>query len=354
MPENRRIAMAMSGGVDSSVAAALLVEQGEDVFGIMLRLWSSPDRTNRCCSPSDMAAARQIAANLDIPFYALDAQAPFKEAVVDFFLDGYAQGLTPNPCIECNRTIRWTFLLQQALAMGATHLATGHYARIRSHQKQWSLLRAEDPQKDQSYVLSMLGQNQLEHALFPLGNLTKPEVRQHGRRLGLAVADRSDSQDLCFVGNGNYRDFLDEHRIAAPQSGSIIDLDGTQIGVHQGLSAYTIGQRKGIGITRPYPLYVIQKDVSSNTLTVGPQSALGRSHFFVKRLNWVSGQPPVRPIKVLVRTRYKAREVIALVSPLSPDEAEVHLQNPIPDVTPGQSAVFYQNEICLGGGIIQP
>jgi tRNA-uridine 2-sulfurtransferase len=354
MKETRRIAVAMSGGVDSSAAAALLVEQGEDVFGIMLRLWSSPNRTNRCCSPSDMAAARSIAADLDIPFYAVDAQQPFKETVVDFFLDGYAQGNTPNPCIECNRTIRWEFLLNHALSLGATHLATGHYVRIGEKDGRYSILRGVDPAKDQSYVLSVLGQEQLQHAVFPLGKYTKTEVREHARRLKLHVAERSDSQDLCFVGGGDYRDFISENRIERPEPGEIVDTDGNIIGQHQGLDRYTIGQRKGIGISQAKPLYVLKKLITSNQLVVGTKSSLGRSRFVVNQVNWVSGTAPDNSLEAQVHTRYKSKETSATIKIMANQRAQVELHTAVNDITPGQSAVFYQGEVCLGGGIIQP
>jgi tRNA-specific 2-thiouridylase len=350
-----RVAVAMSGGVDSSVAAALLVEQGQEVFGIMLRLWSqSPAHTNRCCSPADMARARAVAAKLDIPFYVLDVQDLFKRQVVDFFIDGYAQGFTPNPCMECNRHIRWDFLLNQALAYGATHLATGHYARVRATSSGYQLLRAEDNHKDQSYVLSIMGQAQLGHAIFPLGDYTKPQVRQLAQDFNLESADKPDSQDLCFIGDMDYRTFLQAQGQFEHPGGPIVDVDGSELGVHSGLANYTIGQRKGIGLSAPRPLYVIEKDLSRNRLIVGPRTALGRDRFEVSNVNWVSGVAPEQPVEVAVRVRYKAREVAGLVTPLDRANASVVLAEDLPDVTPGQSAVFYQGDVCLGGGVIRP
>ncbi|MGA9533001.1 MAG: tRNA 2-thiouridine(34) synthase MnmA [Anaerolineales bacterium] len=353
MTGGRRIAVAMSGGVDSSVAAALLANAGEDVIGIMLRLWSGgPSGTNRCCSPDDMARARSIAGQLGIPFYAIDVQDRFKSDVVDFFVDGYTHGVTPNPCMECNRSIRWDFLLDHALALGATHMATGHYARVRQQNGTYQLLRAVDRSKDQSYVLSVMGQPQLAHAVFPLGDLTKVEVRQHARELELPVADRSDSQDLCFAGSGDYRTLLQHMNVKLPPPGSISNLAGDVIGTHDGLAFYTIGQRKGIGISAPHPLYVIEKDIENNRLVVGPREALGRSTFLVDRVNWVE-DPPTAPLDVKVRVRYQAAETGARVTPQDGPSAQVNLAEPIPDVTPGQAAVFYQGERCLGGGLIR-
>jgi tRNA-specific 2-thiouridylase len=352
----QRVAVAMSGGVDSSVAAALLVEQGVECFGLMLRLWSGgPGGSNRCCSPADMAAARSIAAQLDIPFYVIDARQLFKNQVVDFFIDGYAAGGTPNPCIECNRHIRWTFLYERALAMGATHLATGHYARVRHDAGgRFALLRARDQGKDQSYVLSVLDQERLAHAMFPLGDLTKTEVRQHARRLGLPVAERVESQDLCFAGGADYRDFLGRIGALLPPPGPIVDMQGTVRGEHPGLAGFTIGQRKGLGISSSEALYVIDKDVERNRLIVGPRQALGRSVFEIVQVNWIDGIPPAAPLQAQVRVRYKAREVAAAIIPASAGCARVELAQPLPDVTPGQSAVFYRQDRCLGGGIIQP
>jgi tRNA-specific 2-thiouridylase len=348
------VAIAMSGGVDSSTAAALLVEQGYDVFGVMLRLWSAPDQSNRCCSPEDMALARRIAAQLDIPFYALDVQDRFKQAVVDPFLDDYLAGNTPNPCLNCNRTIRWGFLHDKAVAMGAAFLATGHYARLTRTNAGVKLLRSLDRSKDQSYVLGLLPQEKLARSLFPLGELTKEEVRTEAKRFNLPVADRPDSQDLCFVGGTDYREFLGQQRgDQLPGPGEIVNQNGLSLGQHDGIAFYTIGQRRGLGISSPEPLYVQEKDANTNTLTVGPRQALGRTRFHVGQVNWVSGSVPEAPIQVDVRVRYKAQEVPGQIRALSSEEAEVELARPVPDVTPGQAAVFYSGEECLGGGIIR-
>lgn len=354
MSAGRRIAVAMSGGVDSSVAAGLLAEREERIFGLMLRLWSGgPSGTNRCCSPEDMARARQIAGQLGFPFYAIDVQAKFKAQVVDFFSDGYARGVTPNPCVECNRHIRWDFLLKKALELGATHLATGHYARVQLTNGHHHLLRATDAQKDQSYVLSVMGQEELSRAVFPLGHLTKAEVRSHAKRLSLPVADRADSQDLCFIAGGDYRQFLEHQGVQLPPPGPIIDREGQVLGEHDGLAFYTIGQRKGIGISAPHPLYVLEKDIDRNRLVVGPREELGRRHFAVHGLNWV-GSAPATPLDASVQVRYRAPEVQGRITPLEEDVATVELEADLPDITPGQTAVFYHGEHCLGGGIIQP
>lgn len=346
--------MAMSGGVDSSVAAALLAEQAHGVFGVMMRLWVEPGGSNRCCSPQDVAAARRVAAHLGIPFYVLDMQAPFREHVVEGFLRGYAQGLTPNPCIECNRMIRWTLLLREALALGADQMATGHYARLQPNGNELLLLRGADPAKDQSYVLSVLDQAQLQRAVFPLGTMTKAQVRAEARRRKLPVAERSESQDLCFLGGGDYREFLIRHQPGNGLPGPIVNTEGRPVGTHSGLANYTIGQRKGIGVSAPQPLYVVHKDPESRTLTVGPRSELGRMAFEISPVHWIAGRPPSEGSPLEVQVRYRAPQVECHVSPLADGGARVDLARPLPDVTPGQSAVFYSGEVCLGSGVITP
>lgn len=352
MSLSSRIAVAMSGGVDSSVAAALLAEQGHDVFGVMIRLWVEPGGSNRCCSPQDVAAARRVAALLEIPFYVLDMQRPFRENVVEPFLRGYAQGLTPNPCIECNRLVRWTLLLGEALALGADQMATGHYARVHPEADELLLLRGTDPEKDQSYVLSVLSQDQLRRAVFPLGGMTKAGVREEARRRKLPVAERTESQDLCFLGGGDYRDFLTRHLGEDDQEGPIVDPEGRRLGTHSGLAHYTIGQRKGIGISAPKPLYVLDKDVGARTLIVGPRSALGRTSFETSPIHWIAGRPPSRDAELEVQVRYRGPRVGCRVSPSWQDGSRIALSLPLPDVTPGQSAVFYFGEVCLGTGVI--
>lgn len=347
----------MSGGVDSSVAAAILVEKGYQVIGMMLRLWSEPGRqdSNRCCTPDAMAMARRVSAQLDIPFYAINAQEPFRTNVVQYFLDGYAQGVTPNPCLVCNRTIRWEFLLNHALALGAGFMATGHYARIdRSENGTIQLLRAIDRQKDQSYVLHVLDQDRLSHALFPLGDYTKTQVRELAHRYQLPVADRSESQDLCFLAGDDYREFLMRHNPQVYNPGPILTLDGEALGEHRGLAFYTIGQRKGLGISHHQPLYVLEKDTNRNALIVDTRGRLDRTECIAGQINWVSGDPLSHPMEVNVKVRYQARDVRAVITPFGDKKVHVNFLEPARDISPGQAAVFYNADVCLGGGIIQP
>ncbi len=355
MKINKRIAIAMSGGVDSSVAAALLLRQGCEVIGMMLRLWSEPGtKGNLCCTPDAMELAQRVAAQLDIPFYAVDARDAFYETVVQGFISGYAHGVTPNPCLLCNRHIRWGFLLERALTLGADFMATGHYARRReTGDGRLELLRAADPHKDQSYVLHILDQTQLSHSLFPLGEYTKPQVREMARDFGLPVAERPDSQDLCFVGDGDYHDFLRRHAPHTVNPGTILTRDGRELGQHQGLAFYTIGQRKGLGIASPCPLYVLEKDIVRNILIVGRKEEMGNDELTAGEVNWISGEPPTEPIRVQVKIRYKSREAWGRVTPLAGGRAHIKFEEPLLDITPGQAAVFYEGEVCLGGGIIE-
>jgi tRNA-specific 2-thiouridylase len=346
----------MSGGVDSSVAAALLKEQGYEVVGMMLRLWSEAGRedTNRCCTPDAMAQARRVAAKLDIPFYVVDAKEVFRDVVVKYFLEGYASGVTPNPCLACNRTIRWEFLLEHALALGADLMATGHYARRRtSEDGRHELLRAVDDWKDQSYVLHVLTQQKLARALFPVGDYSKSEIRSKAESLGLPTAKRPDSQDLCFLAGDDYRSFLQRNAPEMLRPGEIVARDGRVLGRHTGLPDYTIGQRKGLGLASPMPLYVLAKDPVSNTLVVGTAEELGSRELLASEVNWTSGIVPEGRFPAEVKSRYTARLAPAEVIPLDDGaRLKVRFDAPQRDLTPGQAAVVYDGERVVGGGII--
>jgi tRNA-specific 2-thiouridylase len=359
----KRVVVAMSGGVDSSVAAALMVQAGYEVIGIMMRLWAEDGEGahgyNRCCTPDQMTDAARVARKLGIPFYVLDTQAVFRRQIVQFFVEQYGRGVTPNPCLECNRHIRFEWLLNHALSLDADYLATGHYARIRqAPDGAYQLLKGLDERKDQSYVLSVLGQAQLARVLFPIGELHKARVREIAAALGLDVASKGESQDLCFLADGDYRRFLREHSPAMlgaqiSREGEIRTRDGRVLGKHTGLPNYTIGQRKGLGIASAEPLYVIALDVANNALIVGSQAELGCAQLTAARVNWISGAPPATPIRAEVKVRYKAQPMPALVTPLPNGRAQVILDAPVRGITPGQGAVFYQGELCLGGGIIE-
>jgi tRNA-uridine 2-sulfurtransferase len=351
-----KVVVAMSGGVDSSVAAILLKQQGYEVAGMMLRLWSEPGKedTNRCCTPDSMMLAKRVAARLDIPFYVIDAKEIFRKTVVDYFLAGYSSGVTPNPCLMCNRQIRWEFLLDHALALGADFMATGHYVRTnKDHEGRIRLLRAVDPLKDQSYILHVLTQDKLAKALFPVGDYPKSEIRKIAAEHNLPVAARHDSQDLCFLAGEDYRDFLKRNSPEMLVNGNIVNKAGQVIGQHTGLPNYTIGQRKGLGISSPAPLFVISKDSNSNTLVVGKAEELGTRELLATGVNWTSITPYPSPFHAQIKCRYTAREVPAEVFPMEGGEkVRIIFETLQRDITPGQAAVFYNEDVVLGGGII--
>jgi tRNA-specific 2-thiouridylase len=367
-----RVVVGMSGGVDSSVAAALLIEQGYDVVGIMLRLWSEPSPAdddgvelvaeNKCCSIESMADARRVAGKLGIPFYVINVEEPFQRTIVDYFYDEYVAGRTPNPCLRCNRQIRFTLLLERARALGADYLATGHYVRVDDDPVTGlrRLRRGVDDSKDQSYVLHVLSQAQLRHALFPLGDYTKPQVRQMAAERGLPVAGKAESQELCFVANNDYRGFVRRYAEAtgrqAPAPGPIYDSAGRTLGKHEGLAFYTVGQRKGLGLTAREPLHVLQLDAARNALVVGPAVSLERDTLRVGGVTYTSGSEPREPFAARIQVRYKAAAVPGRVTPLADGGAEIRLEQPQRAITPGQAAVCYDAETgdtVLGGGLIE-
>ena len=340
-----RVVVAMSGGVDSSVAAALMVRAGYDVVGMMMRLWTDDAlggaEHNRCCTPEQMSDARRIADKLAIPFYVLDTKVIFR--------DGY----TPNPCLECKRQIRFDWLLNNALALDADYLATGHYARIsRDADGGWTLRRGLDAEKDQSYVLSVMGQSQLARTKFPVGEYHKHEVRALADELGLNVAGKKDSQDLCFLGNSDYRDFLRLHAPDVMAPGPIVNASGELLGEHRGLANYTIGQRKGLGLSANVPLYVLAMNPYKNALVVGPRDQLGRDRLIAESVNWVSGAPPAPKFRARVKIRYRAQPQPASIEVGGSQTFSVKFDQPQRDITPGQAAVIYQGDNCLGGGVI--
>lgn len=356
-PGDTRVVVAMSGGVDSSVAAALMVEAGYDVVGMMMRLWTDDAlggaEHNRCCTPEQMSDARRIADKLGIPFYVLDTKDIFRSTVVQYFIDQHRDGYTPNPCLECNRHIRFDWLLNNALALDADYLATGHYARItRNADGGWRLRRGLDADKDQSYVLSVMGQSQLARTKFPVGEYHKHEVRALAGELGLNVAGKKDSQDLCFLGNGDYRDFLRLHAPDVMAPGPIVNVKGEQLGEHRGLANYTIGQRKGLGISSNAPLYVLAMNPYKNALVVGARDQLGRDRLIAESVNWVSGAPPANNFRADVKIRYRARAQPASIEVGDSHTFSVKFDQPQRDITPGQAAVIYQGDSCLGGGVI--
>jgi tRNA-uridine 2-sulfurtransferase len=346
-----RVVVAMSGGVDSSAAAVLMQEAGHEVLGITLRVWSYGDaaRCGSCCSPEDIDDARAVADTLGIPFYVADAEELFRERVVQPFVDGYLQGRTPIPCVACNEDVKFGFLLRRARALGAK-LATGHYARIGNEGGRLSLLRAKDAAKDQSYFLFTLGQEALADVLFPVGGLSKAEVRAVAERRGLPVSHKPESMEICFVPDGDYAGFVE--KVAGPQPhGEVVNALGQTLGQHAGIHRFTVGQRKGLGVSASEALYVERIDASSREVVVGPASALCRERFTVLRPAWVDTCPsPEETVQVRIRHRHPGAP--ARVSPLDAGRLSVELLEPLRAVTPGQAAVFYRDAQVLGGGWI--
>lgn len=349
-----KVVMALSGGVDSSVAAALLKQSGYQLIGVTMRLWSESgcEQENRCCTPETRQIAGQLAKKIDIPFEILDAEEVFYEQVVQSFLESYLHGFTPNPCIGCNRQIKWAFLLAYASKIGAKYVATGHYARVIQNQNGLAeLWQGVDPSKDQSYVLSMLTQAELSKTLFPLGNLDKKQVRLMAHTFDLPAADQPESQDLCFLGNKDYRDFIKHHAPQAVQPGLIINQHHKVLGEHQGLAFYTIGQRKGLP-PASQALYVLEKRLEENILVVGFEDELGKTALSTSPVNWIAGTSPTEPFEAQVKIRFKAEAAPALVSPCPDGSVHVKFQYPLRDITLGQVAVIYAGEKVLGGGTI--
>lgn len=352
--------MAMSGGVDSAVAAALLVEQGYEVLGVTMQIWPElPDdilikeEHTGCCSLAAVEDARRVADAIGITYYVLNFKAAFEHRVIDYFVAEYARGRTPNPCIACNRYIKFDALMDKARQLECDKIATGHYARVaRSPAGRWLLLRPADRAKDQTYVLYNLTQQQLAHTLFPLGGLTKPEVRERARRLGFVVHDKPDSQEICFVPTGNYTDFLRERIPAAMRPGPIYSTDGRLLGQHKGLPRYTIGQRRGLGLAAPEPLYVVHIDPARNALVVGARSEAYQSRLVADDLNWIACAEPDRALRIEAQIRATTAAAPACLEPLAGGRAAVTFDEPQHAVTPGQAVVFYQGEVVLGGGTI--
>ncbi len=345
------VAVAMSGGVDSSVAAALLVQRGFRVIGLTMKLfcYGDGDHARSCCSLDSVAAARQAAQALGIPHYVVDCQREFSRQVVDRFVSEYAAGRTPNPCVACNRMIKFGLLLDKARGLGCRYLATGHYARIVKRRGMPVLARGIDARKDQSYFLWPLSRGTLAQVLFPLGGLSKQEVRAQARSLGLISAERPESQEICFVQHGSYADFLEQRVTPAP--GDIVDRDGNALGKHKGIIRYTVGQREGLGIALGRPQYVLRIDAQRNRIVVGDDHLLRSSDCAVSGVNWILPRPQ-RAVGALVKIRHQHKGAAAMVKPLPGDRAVIAFAEPQRAVTPGQSAVFYQGDLVLGGGNI--
>jgi tRNA-specific 2-thiouridylase len=374
--KRQRVVCGMSGGVDSSATAALLIEQGYDVIGITLKLWPQ-DCVNRaedkCCGPQAVTDARAVCHKLDIPYYLIDEAAEFQKHVIQYFADEYKAGRTPNPCVMCNQNLKFGRLIDRADQLGAEFIATGHFARVEfspdtngradllvspdAQQRvptkgRYLLKRGRDLKKDQSYFLFSLRQDQLARAIFPLGEKTKSDTRDVARHCNLKTADKEESMEICFVPDNNYGGFLQQANLAQKHRGEIMDVHGHVLGQHDGIAFYTIGQRKGLGITTRKPVYVVELDAENNRVVVGDDSALDRDEFTATNCNWHPFDKLTAPIEVTAKIRYNHPGTPATVTPLGTDSVRVKLHTPQRAITPGQAAVFYQDDLVVGGGWI--
>jgi tRNA-specific 2-thiouridylase len=378
--KRQRVVCGMSGGVDSSATAALLLEQGYEVIGITLKLWPQ-DCVNRaddkCCGPQAVTDARSVCDKLDIPYYLIDEAAEFQKHVIQYFADEYKAGRTPNPCVMCNQNLKFGRLIDRADQLGAQYIATGHFARVErafpgsadvssaSSQEnggrrgasaprlgRYLLKRGRDLRKDQSYFLFSLRQDQLARAIFPLGEMTKSDTREVARHCQLKTADKEESMEICFVPDNNYGGFLQSANLVQKHRGEIVDLHGHVLGNHDGIEFYTIGQRKGLGITTPKPVYVVELDAENNRVVVGDESALDRDEFIASNCNWHPFDKLTGPIEVTTKIRYNHPGTSATVTPTVNGSVKVKLHTPQRAITPGQAAVFYQDDLVVGGGWI--
>ena len=352
----KRVVVAMSGGVDSSVAAALLAEQGHDVIGLSMQLYDQrgTESFGTCCTLEDLHDARRVAAAIGIPHYVLNFERQFQDSVISNFVREYASGRTPLPCAHCNSDLKFSTLLDRARALGAERVATGHYARVEeAADGRWLLKRSADRDKDQSYFLFSLTQDQLARALFPVGELRKPEVRAQARRLGLNVADKPDSQEICFVPDGDYASFVARKRPDLAQDGAIVDQAGRTLGHHSGVHRYTVGQRKGLGVSAPSPVYVLKLDAAAATVTVGPKEALQRTSLTALDVNWIAGTPPGTWLAASAQIRHRHAPGSGRARSLPGARAEFVFDEAQTAIAPGQAVVFYDGDVVLGGGWIE-
>lgn len=356
----KSVMLGMSGGVDSSVAAAILLEKGYDVIGVTMQIWPKIAEEVKlteegCCSLSAVDDARRVADILGISYYVLNFKEVFEDKVINYFVDEYLKGKTPNPCIACNRHVKFESLLNKAISMGIDYVATGHYAIIEYDEtkKRYLLKKSITHAKDQTYALYNLTQEQLSRVLMPIGDYSKEIVRQKASELGLCVASKPDSQEICFVDDNNYGRFIEENTDKKILTGNFVDIKGNILGKHKGIIYYTVGQRKGLGIAFGKPMYVIGLDVKNNNVILGDDSEVFSDKLIAYDLNFISIDTLEEPMKVKAKIRYSAKEAAATIIPFEKDKVRVEFEKPQRAITPGQSVVFYEDDIVVGGGIIQ-
>ena len=353
-----KVVVGMSGGVDSSVAAYLLKEQGYDVIGVTMQIWQDQDvfvqsQEGGCCGLSAVDDARRVAERLEIPYYVMNFREDFQKYVIDYFVSEYEKARTPNPCIACNRYVKWESLLHRSLEIGADYIATGHYARIMQLPNgRYTIRNSVTAAKDQTYALYNLTQEQLSHTLMPVGDYDKPHIRQIAEEIGLPVATKHDSQDICFVPEGNYADFMKQYTGKEYPAGDFVTTDGEKLGEHKGIIRYTIGQRKGLGLALPAPLYVCRKDMERNEVILSSEDALFTTTCMVDDFNWIAYEQPTQPVRVTAKTRYRAKEAPATASVLADGRVQLVFDEPQRAITTGQAAVLYDGENVVGGGTI--
>lgn len=350
--------IAMSGGVDSSVAAFLTKQQGLDCIGATMKLFENEDvgqcKEKSCCSLDDVNDARSVAFNLDMPFYVLNFSSDFNEQVIDRFVSTYEKGQTPNPCIDCNRYMKFEKLLLKAKQLELDYVVTGHYSRIEFDEKtnRYLLKKAIDDTKDQSYVLYCMTQDQLKHTLLPLGGMTKNEVREIAEKNGFINSKKKDSQDICFVQDGKYSDFIEQYSGKSYKEGDFIDTSGKILGRHKGIIRYTIGQRKGLGLSLPEPMFVFKKDMENNAVILSTEKELYSKELFAEDFNWIVLKKENQPFKAKARVRYSQKEQSATITPLSNNRAHIEFDEPQRAITKGQAVVIYDDDVVIGGGTI--
>jgi tRNA-specific 2-thiouridylase len=351
-----RVLVGMSGGVDSSASAAALIEDGYDVIGVTLKLWPQDcvkRAEDKCCGPQAVMDARAVCHKLGVPYYLIDEAEDFQKEVINYFAEEYKAGRTPNPCVMCNERLKFGNLIRRADQLGAQYIATGHFARLeRTPEGRTLLYKGKDPRKDQSYFLFSLKQKQLSRSMFPLGRMNKSETREMARECELKTADKEESMEICFVPDNDYGNFLEKADLVKRHTGDIVHADGRKLGEHDGIEFYTIGQRKGLGISHPTPLYVIRLEPETNRVIVGDASMLEDDEFIVDRCNWIPYDEPPETLEVSAKIRYNHPGAAATVTPLADGRAKVKTHTMQRAITPGQACVFYQDDLVVGGGWI--